>query len=84
MIEYYNLANKKDKNGNGYTQEYYKVYSGNGFDIKNLRDNIYAKCLAAMTQKYNNQSESYIEYRAQKMVSTILKNLNIDFNNELK
>lgn len=84
MIEYYNLANKKDKNGNGYTQEYYKVYSGNGFDIKNLRDNIYAKCLAAMTQKYNNQSESYIEYRAQKMVSTILKKLNIDFNNELK
>ena len=37
-----------------------------------------------MTQKYNNQSESYIEYRAQKMVSTILKKLNIDFNNELK
>lgn len=84
MIEYYNLANKKDKNGNGYTQEYYKVYSGKGFDIKTLRDNIYTKCLAAMTQKYNGQSESYIEYKAQNMLSTILKNLNINFNNEIK
>lgn len=84
MIEYYNLANKKDKNGNGYTPEYYKVYSGKGFDIKTLRDNIYTKCLAAMTQKYKDQSESYIEYKAQNMLSSILKNLNINFNNEIK
>lgn len=84
MIEYYNLANKKDKNGNGYTPEYYKVYSGKGFDIKTLRDNIYTKCLAAMTQKYNGQSESYIEYKAQNMLSSILRNLNINFNNEIK
>lgn len=84
MIEYYNLANKKDKNGNGYTPEYYKVYSGKGFDIKTLRDNIYTKCLAAMTQKYKDQSESYIEYKAQNMLSNILKNLNINFSNEIK
>ena len=32
MIEYYNLANKVDKDGNGYTEEFYKVYGGTGFN----------------------------------------------------
>lgn len=81
MIEYYNLANKVDKDGNGYTEEFYKVYGGNGFNSKTLYDNISARAYAAMAKKYEGQSKEFINYKAQELVSTILKGMGVDFEN---
>ena len=81
MIEYYNLANKVDKDGNGYTEEFYKVYGGNGFNSKTLYDNISARAYAAMAKKYEGQSKEFINYKAQELVSTILKGIGVDFEN---
>ena len=82
MIEYYNLANKVDKDGNGYTEEFYKVYGGNGFNSKTLYDNISARAYAAMAKKYAGQSKEFINYKAQELVSTILKGMGVDFEND--
>ena len=82
MIEYYNLANKVDKDGNGYTEEFYKVYGGTGFNSKTLYDNISARAYAAMAKKYEGQSKEFINYKAQELVSTILKGMRVDFENE--
>ena len=82
MIEYYNLANKVDKDGNGYTEEFYKVYGGNGFNSKTLYDNISARAYAAMAKKYEGQSKEFINYKAQELVSTILKGMGVDFEND--
>lgn len=82
MIEYYNLANKVDKDGNGYTEEFYKVYGGTGFNSKTLYDNISARAYAAMAKKYEGQSKEFINYKAQKLISTILKGMRVDFENE--
>ena len=82
MIEYYNLANKVDKDGNGYTEEFYKVYGGTGFNSKMLYDNISARAYAAMAKKYEGQSKEFINYKAQELVSTILKGMGVDFENE--
>ena len=82
MIEYYNLANKVDKDGNGYTEEFYKVYGGTGFNSKTLYDNISARAYAAMAKKYEGQSKEFINYKAQELVSTILKGMGVDFENE--
>ena len=82
MIEYYNLANKVDKDGNGYTEEFYKVYGGNGFNSKTLYDNISARAYAAMAKKYEGQSKEFINYKAQELISTILKGMGVDFENE--
>ena len=82
MIEYYNLANKVDKDGNGYTEEFYKVYGGNGFNSKTLYDNISAKAYAAMAKKYEGQSKEFINYKAQELISTILKGIGVDFEND--
>ena len=83
MIEYYNLANKVDKDGNGYTEEFYKVYGSNGFNSKTLYDNISAKAYAAMAKKYEGQSKEFINYKAQELVSTILKGIGVDFENDI-
>ena len=83
MIEYYNLANKMDKNGNGYTEEFYKVYGANGFNSKNLYDNISARAFAAMSKKYAGQSQEFINYKAQELVGTILKGMGVNFDDEL-
>ena len=82
MIEYYNLANKVDKDGNGYTEEFYKVYGGTGFNSKTLYDNISARAYVAMAKKYEGQSKEFINYKAQELVSTILKGMRVDFENE--
>lgn len=83
MIEYYNLANKVDKDGNGYTEEFYKVYGGSGFNSKTLYDNISARAYAAMAKKYEGQSKEFINYKAQELVSTILKGMGVDFEDEI-
>lgn len=83
MIEYYNLANKVDKDGNGYTEEFYKVYGGTGFNSKTLYDNISARAYAAMARKYEGQSKEFINYKAQELVSTILKGMGVDFEDEI-
>ena len=83
MIEYYNLANKVDKDGNGYTEEFYKVYGGSGFNSKTLYDNISARAYAAMAKKYEGQSKEFINYKAQELVSTILKGMGVDFEDEV-
>lgn len=82
MIEYYNLANKVDKDGNGYTEEFYKVYGSSGFNSKTLYDNISARAYAAMAKKYEGQSKEFINYKAQELISTILKGMRVDFENE--
>ena len=83
MVSYYDLANQVDKDGNGYTPEYFKIYGGNGFNSADLYNNISARCLAAMAQKYQGQSQEYIKYKANELVSTILKGLGVNFDNDI-
>lgn len=83
MIEYYTLANKMDKDGNGYTEEFYKVYGASGFNSKKLVDNITAKAIAAMAKKYEGQSEDFINYKAHELTSIILKGMGVDLEDEL-
>ena len=75
MIDYYDLATQVDKDGKGYTQEYFKVFGNGGFNATNFYNNIAAKCTAAMANKYKGQSEEFIRYKANELISTILRNL---------
>lgn len=76
MIDYYDLATEIDANGNGYTQEYFKVFGNGGWNATNFYNNVAAKCTAAMANKYKGQSEEFIRYKANELISTILRNLN--------
>ena len=76
MIDYYDLATEVDDNGNGYTQEYFKVFGNKGWNATNFYNNVAAKCTAAMANKYKGQSEEFIRYKANELISTILRNLN--------
>ena len=76
MIDYYDLATEVDANGNGYTQEYFKVFGNGGWNATNFYNNVAAKCTAAMANKYKGQSEEFIRYKANELISTILRNLN--------
>lgn len=73
MIEYYDIATKVDSDGNGYTEEYFKVFGSGGWNATNLYNNIAAKCIAAMASKYKGQSEEFIKYKANALISTVLK-----------
>ena len=75
MIDYYDLATEVDNNGNGYTQEYFKVFGNGGFNATTFYNNIAAKCTAAMANKYKGQSEDFIKYKTNELISTILKNV---------
>ena len=76
MIDYYDLATEVDANGNGYTQEYFKVFGNGGWNATNFYNNVAAKCTAAMANKYKGQSEEFIKYKANELISIILRNLN--------
>ena len=76
IIDYYDLATEVDANGNGYTQEYFKVFGNGGWNATNFYNNVAAKCTAAMANKYKGQSEEFIKYKANELISTILRNLN--------
>ena len=76
MIDYYDLATEVDVNGNGYTQEYFKVFGNGGWNATNFYNNVAAKCAAAMASKYKGQSEEFIKYKTNELISTILRNLN--------
>ena len=76
MIDYYDLATEVDANGNGYTQEYFKVFGNEGWNATNFYNNVAAKCTAAMANKYKGQSEEFIKYKTNELISTILRNLN--------
>lgn len=76
MIDYYDLATEVDANGNGYTQEYFKVFGNGEWNATNFYNNVAAKCTAAMANKYKGQSEEFIRYKANELISTILRNLN--------
>lgn len=76
MIDYYDLATEVDANGNGYTQEYFKVFGNGGWNATNFYNNVAAKCTAAMANKYKGQSEEFIRYKTNELISTILRNLN--------
>ena len=76
MIDYYDLATEVDANGNGYTQEYFKVFGNEGWNATNFYNNVAAKCTAAMASKYKGQSEEFIKYKTNELISTILRNLN--------
>lgn len=76
MIDYYDLATEVDANGNGYTQEYFKVFGNGGWNATNFYNNVAVKCTAAMANKYKGQSEEFIKYKANELISTILRNLN--------
>lgn len=73
MIEYYDIATKVDSNGNGYTEEYFKVFGSGGWSATNFYNNVAAKCMAAMASKYKGQSEEFIKYKANELISTVLK-----------
>lgn len=83
LINYYNLANMTTKQGKGYTSEHFKVYGNSGFNVSTLCDNIEAKCLAAMVQQYQGQSEEYIKYMATELFGTILKGLGLNFDGDV-
>ena len=76
MIDYYDLATEVDANGKGYTQEYFKVFGNGGWNATNFYNNVAAKCTAAMANKYKGQSEEFIRYKANELISIILRNLN--------
>ena len=76
MIDYYDLATEVDANGNGYTQEYFKVFGNGGWNATNFYNNVAAKCTAAMASKYKGQSEEFIKYKANELIGIILRNLN--------
>ena len=76
MIDYYDLATEVDVNGNGYTQEYFKVFGNEKPQYINFYNNIAAKCTAAMASKYKGQSEEFIKYKANELIGIILRNLN--------
>ena len=76
MIDYYDLATEVDANGNGYTQEYFKVFGNEKPQYINFYNNIAAKCTAAMASKYKGQSEEFIKYKANELIGIILRNLN--------
>lgn len=73
MIEYYDLATQVDSNGNGYTEEYFKVFGSGGWNATNFYNNVAAKCMSAMASKYKGQSEEFIKYKANELISIILK-----------
>lgn len=73
MIEYYDLATQVGSNGNGYTEEYFKVFGRGGWSATNFYNNIAAKCMSAMASKYKGQSEEFIKYKANELISIILK-----------
>ena len=75
MIDYYDLATEVDVNGNGYTQEYFKVFGNGGWNATNFYNNVAAKCTAAMANKYKGQSEEFIKYKANELISIILRNV---------
>lgn len=75
MIDYYDLATEVDANGNGYTQEYFKVFGNEGWNATNFYNNVAAKCTAAMANKYKGQSEEFIRYKANELIGIILRNL---------
>lgn len=75
MIDYYDLATEVDANGNGYTQEYFKVFGNRGWNATTFYNNIAAKCTAAMAKKYKGQAEEFIKYKTNELISTILRNL---------
>ena len=47
-----------------------------------MYDNISARAYAAMAKKYEGQSKEFINYKAQELVSTILKGMGVDFEND--
>ena len=75
MIDYYDLATEVDANGNGYTQEYFKVFGNEGWNATNFYNNVAAKCTAAMANKYKGQSEEFIKYKTNELISIILRNI---------
>lgn len=75
MIDYYDLATEVDANGNGYTQEYFKVFGNEGWNATNFYNNVAAKCTAAMASKYKGQSEEFIKYKTNELISIILRNV---------
>lgn len=75
MIDYYDLATEVDANGNGYTQEYFKVFGNEGWSATNFYNNVAAKCTAAMASKYKGQSEEFIKYKTNELISIILRNV---------
>ena len=76
MIDYYDLATEVDANGNGYTQEYFKVFGNGGWSATNFYNNVAAKCTAAMANKYKGQSEEFIKCKANELIGIIFRNLN--------
>lgn len=76
MIDYYDLATEVDANGNGYTQEYFKVFGNKKPQYSDFYNNIAAKCTAAMASKYKGQSEEFIKYKANELIGIILRSLN--------
>ena len=75
MIDYYDLATQVDASGSANKQEHYKVFGNAGWNATNFYNNVVAKCTAAMANKYKGQSEEFIRYKANELVSIIIKNI---------
>ena len=64
-----------DEKTNQVWQEYFKVFGNEGWNATNFYNNVAAKCTAAMANKYKGQSEEFIRYKTNELISTILRNL---------
>lgn len=75
MIDYYDLATQIDASGAANKEEHFKVFGNGGWSATNFYNNVAAKCTAAMANKYKGQSEEFIRYKANELISIIIKNI---------
>lgn len=78
IIDYYKKAMYTNNQGKLYTEESKQVFGNNERDDNILVNNIKERALIAMKQKYSNNSQDYINLKANKLSSIIMQALNLN------
>lgn len=78
IIDYYKKATYTNNQGNLYTEESKQVFGNNERNDDVLVNNIKERALIAMKQKYSNNSQDYINLKANKLSSIIMQALNLN------
>ena len=78
IIDYYKKALHTDNKGNFYTEESRKIFGNNKRDDNILVNNIKERAYIAMKEKYGNNSDDYINFKANKLSSIIMQALNLN------
>ena len=82
LIDFYKKANRKNNNGQYYTEQYYQLYGGNTPTQELLENHIKAKSLQVVAAKYGDPSSDYVKVKANKLASTIMRIVSQDLNFE--